>query len=195
MIILDCEIVRCIPSADGSKTEGLDYCQGWHDFIGMGLSVCVAYDYWTAQYRVFCQDNLANLQDLIDRSSTVVGFHSVKFDGPLLAANGINIPTHKHYDLRQETLIAAGKNPDAPHNENRGYSLHSLCVANGLPGKTITGELAPVMWQRGQYGRVIDYCISDVHKTVSLFQKLFDTGMYTLIDPVTTQVLSLRSPV
>lgn len=195
MIILDCEIVRAIPSAKSDPLPGIEYCDGWHDFAGMGISVTVAYDFFADQYRVFCADNLRELQRLIDRSSHIIGFHSCKFDGPLLAAHGVHIPHAKHYDLRRETLIVAGHDPDAPHDRNRGYSLDSMCAANGITIKEMSGAHAPIMWQRGQRGAVIDYCVGDVMRTNRLFTRACAsmTGAGHIIDPVTLKPLQLRA--
>ena len=38
-IIYDCEIIRCIPPRDGIRNDDLAYCNGWHDYEGMGISV------------------------------------------------------------------------------------------------------------------------------------------------------------
>ena len=48
-IIYDCEIIRCIPPRDGIRNDDLAYCDGWHDYEGMGISVIGAYDYVTGQ--------------------------------------------------------------------------------------------------------------------------------------------------
>jgi hypothetical protein len=51
------------------------------------------------------------------------------------------------------------------------------------------GDLAPVEWQRGNRGAVIDYCMRDVMLLWRLIEKLPE-----LIDPVTGKTVSLELP-
>ena len=53
-----------------------------------------------------------------------------------------------------------------------GYGLDALAIANGLTGKTGHGADAPVDWQLGRYGSVIDYCLEDVRITAKLIHKV-----------------------
>ena len=57
-----------------------------------------------------------------------------------------------------------------------GYGLDALAKANGLGGKTGYGGYAPVDWQRGLYGKTIDYCIEDVRQTWMLVQMVISVG-------------------
>jgi hypothetical protein len=36
-LVYDCEIVKAIPN--GQKKKGIEYCEGWGNFEGMGVSV------------------------------------------------------------------------------------------------------------------------------------------------------------
>jgi hypothetical protein len=48
--------------------------------------------------------------------------------------------------------------------------------------KSGNGALAPILWQRGQVGEVIDYCLNDVHITHELFKVMLGmSGM--LVNP------------
>ena len=40
MIIYDCEIIKAIEDKKHPRIEGIEYCDGWKDFTGMGLA-CV----------------------------------------------------------------------------------------------------------------------------------------------------------
>ena len=186
MLVFDCEIKRCIQPNSKLRMEDIEYCEGWHDFAGMGIAVVCVYEIARGTSHIFCEDNIHLLQELFRIEPMSAGFHSERFDCPLLAANGVWVP-HQHYDLRREVLFAAGRDPDAPHDENRGYSLDSICKANGLPGKSGDGAMAPVLWQRKQYGTVINYCLNDVMQTVALIRRC-----PILKDPVTGKQLSVR---
>lgn len=191
MLVFDCEIKRCIPDLRKNhphnlSAAGLEYCEGWHDFAGMGIATICVHDMTHNVSHVFCEDNMHLLRHMFYIEPMTAGFNSELFDCPLLAANGVLVP-REHYDLRREVLIAAGKNPDAPHDANRGYSLDAICKANGLPGKNGDGAMAPVLWQRKQYGTVINYCLNDVMQTVTLIRRC--PG---LKDPVTGKWLDVH---
>jgi hypothetical protein len=50
-VIYGCEIARCIPK--GERSPDLEYCQGWADFKGMGISVICAYSSWDERYHIY----------------------------------------------------------------------------------------------------------------------------------------------
>jgi hypothetical protein len=59
-LVYDLEIIKAIPERDGSRLDGYDYCEGWHDHANMGVSVIGAFDYVEQRYRVFCWSNFAH---------------------------------------------------------------------------------------------------------------------------------------
>ena len=187
-LIFDVEIIKCIPNTKKEENNpNLEYCEGWNDFQNMGISVICAYDYKEATYKTFLQDNLDEFKELtLNRS--LVGFNSAAFDDKLLQANSINAVTR--YDLLQEVRLASGQPKTYGKGSRRGYSLDALAKANLNTSKTSSGSLAPVMWQQGKIGAVIDYCLQDVVIT----KKLFDLSQKkALIDPTNNLELTLRS--
>lgn len=186
-IIYDCEIARCIPPKwDEEPDPELKYCNGWDDFSGMGISVIAAYDYWADRYRVFLPDNLDDFQALVSNRKAIIGFNSISFDDQLCYAHGLQVTTT--YDLLAEVRIASGQPPHYVKGQTRGgYSLEQLAQANLGYGKSGTGSLAPELWQRGQRGSVIDYCLGDVAITKKLFEM-----RSRLTDPTTGETLTLR---
>lgn len=186
-IVYDCEIVRAMPVPGVAPDPTLEYCGGWTDFEGMGISCICAYDFATDGYRVFLSDNLADFQTLVHKSEEVIGFNSISFDDRLCAANNIQIKTT--YDLQREVWVAAEMPPEYTKGvTRRGYSLGKIAQVNLGSGKDITGAIAPELWQRGKIGTVIDYCLKDVMITKKLYEK-----RHHLIDPTNAQVLKLRS--
>lgn len=185
-LIYDCEIIRCIPS--GEMEEGLDYCKGWDDFEGMGISVIGCWDLKEDIPRVFLADNFQDFQALVDAREHIGGFNSVSFDDNLCRANGLSVETT--YDLLCEVRVASGQPPlYTPGLTRGGYSLDALAKANLAISKSGSGDLAPKLWQRGQYGAVIDYCLRDVMLTKRLFQKRDH-----ITDPIDGSPLCLREP-
>lgn len=173
-IIYDCEIIKGIVKKGESRLPDIEYCDGWRDFANMGISVIGAYDYLEDRYRVFCADNFPQFQALLDRANLVIDFNGTQFDKPLLAANNLHFDSDKHYDILREIWKAEGHDPDKFDYRTHGnYGLDACCRANfhGY-AKSGNGALAPIDWQRGDIGSVIDYCLNDVRLTKELVDKI-----------------------
>lgn len=196
-IVYDLEIKKAIPPDQGKRLEGIDYCAGWSDHKGMGISVLGCYDYKTNRYRVFCDDNLSDFAFMVSSCCYVVGFNNICFDNKVCEAQewiSFLGYTYKNYDISGEIYRAKGLKPfpddfTAPY---RGYSLNAICQANGLGYKSGHGEQAPVQWQQGKIGSVIDYCLHDVSLTKALFDRIL--AGQPIVDPKTLEDLYLRSP-
>jgi hypothetical protein len=178
MIVYDCEIIKAIPNKKQPSIEGIEYCDGWRDFVGMGLSVVCAYDYTEDRYRVFLGDNFSSLQELFDEHDILVGFNNISFDNQLLASNGIVARTDKSYDILREIWQADGLTPEFHFPTHLGYSLDSVLKANFADvAKSGDGAMAPVWWQQGKIGRVVDYCLEDVRLTKMVLGKIMGYRM------------------
>ena len=189
MIIYDCEIVKAIPPKDGSLIDGIEYCDGWRDFENMGISVIGAYDYVEDRYRIFCEDNFGAFQDLADSADLVVGFNSIAFDNALCAASGITVPKEKSYDILVETWKAHGLGPKFVYPSHMGFSLDAIAASNLQEKKSGNGAMAPVDWQQGRIGSVIDYCLQDVRLTKRLMDMILEFGQ--LISPKTNELVDI----
>ena len=189
MIVYDCEIARAIPDKKKSPMRGIKYCRGWRDFPGMGIACAVAFDYETDGFRVFCSDNLDSFQDLVDSSDVVVGYHNWNFDDPLMEAHGVMIDDKKSYDLYKEIYVAHGY---TPAQRMHGLKLGDVARAN-LRGQDKSDDpaMAPVNWQRGMIGSVIDYCMQDVLLTRDLLDLVIKGR---LVSPKNGRILRVRPP-
>lgn len=191
ILFLDCEIIREVPWPDQERMPGVEYCEGWQDFTGMGIA-CVGVieaKLWSTSQpygfrgleirgaRVFGTGYLDSLPDHLNRHAGVVTFNGLRFDLPLLAAHGVELlPETPHLDLAREIWDAAGiEDPVLP----RGLGLNALCRANHIPGKTGHGAEAPRQWQRGEHCRVIDYCLQDCLALIELFRAARSWGQLT----------------
>ena len=172
MLIYDCEIIKAIAKKREQRLEGIEYCDGWRDFEGMGISVICAMDVDARRVRVFCKDNFDEFQKLVDDHDAIIGFNSIAFDNRLCEANGINVPDHRSYDILIEVWRAAGLGPEFKYPSHAGFGLEALCKENFGLTKSGNGALAPVDWQRGDIGKVIDYCLNDVGLTYKLLAKI-----------------------
>jgi hypothetical protein len=184
-VVYDLEIVNAIPpKTEADRLPGVTYCEGWGDHANMGISVMCAYDSKDNAFRVFGQDNLAEFNNII-QDSLMVGFNNLNFDNKVLKANGIEMPGgDQHYDILQEIWAAAGS--------RGGYGLDAMARANLNEGKSGNGATAPILWQRGSYARVADYCIRDVILTLKLFRILREKA--SLVDPKSFGEIQMRDP-
>jgi len=175
-LIYDCEIANCIP--DGYYRYGsYRYCEGWHDFAGMGVAVVGVYTDWDDRYHYFLASELNRFQELVDQADEIVGFNSLSFDDNLMQANNVKIQTT--YDLLAEVRVAAGMPPHYVRGVTRaGYSLNELAFRNLGVQKTGQGDEVPKQWQDGKFIEVIDYCLNDVR----LLKELYDRRS-ALLDP------------
>lgn len=176
MIIIDVEIKRAILGRNETPTPGIEYCGGWRAFDAMGIACVCTYDINTHLSRVFLEEDLAELANYLYGKSTA-GFNTRRFDLPLLGQHAVYVGdeavtmgpdspptwTHTHYDILEEIWLALGLNPDKFNPRTHGgWGLDAVCKATLGIAKTGHGALAPVWWQQGKTGKVIDYCLNDV---------------------------------
>lgn len=186
-LIYDCEIIRAIPQSRGVREPGIAYCEGFHDFGSMGISCIAAYDYWSDEYRVFGEGNFEELAALAAGRTQIVGFNSFSFDDKLCAANNLQVTTT--YDLLVEAWRATGQPLTYTKGVTRsGFRLHDMANYNINLWKAGNGAEAPIWWQRGQYAKVMDYCLRDV----MLLRRLLELGD-RLRDPTTGDPMPMRA--
>jgi hypothetical protein len=201
ILIYDCEIINCIPSKYEKNQPDLSYCKGWSDFNCMGISVIGTWRNFNTfnpfgKYEAFVNyDNSARFgstdvgykfQDLLLECDLLIGFNSLSFDDKLCRANNFILRTE--FDLLVEVRKASGQG-DGTYQygiTRQGYALKDLARENLPYNKSASGELAPVMWQRGQKQEVIDYCLRDIKITKELYFKFTNNQ---LIDPVYGEIL------
>ena len=171
MLVYDIEIIKAPPIRGEAPIPGIEYCDGWDDHEGMGISVIGAYDSIDNRYRVFMKDNWDEFEAL-SRNRILVGFNSINFDDKVCRANGLRLATN--WDLLAELRKVA--TPFYGQRYVSGLKLDALARANNLGAKTGRGDYAPVQWQRGEYGAVIDYCLQDVRLTYRLIRSAMRHG-------------------
>jgi hypothetical protein len=168
----DLEIIRAILDKGKQKEPGIQYCGGWTDHAGMGISVLVVARPDGSDVRTFIGDtgsplwtkenHIGLFAELAASADLMVGHNSRSFDAKVLAALGIYIPTAKHLDFYHEVKTAT-KTPFP-----RGYNLNLLSQRCGGPAKTDDGAMAPHLWQVGDQQRVVDYCKNDILMTCAI---------------------------
>ncbi len=192
MLIYDIEILRAIADRSGKRESDIQYCDGWQDYAGMGIACIGAYDYKYDRSRVFLADNLQAFGMWAVTQECIVGYNNNRFDNRILEAHGITILPEKSYDLLQEIWRAAGLGPDFHPQTHGGYSLDAVVEANFNLTKSGTGAMAPIRFQRGEVGAVIDYCLHDIALTKRLLDRVIRGG--AIRDPKTGAHLNIRKP-
>lgn len=187
MLIYDCEIIKAIEDKKHPKQDGIEYCEGWQDHENMGISCVCCYDYLTDRYRVFLKDDWDGLQGLFHVGGPLIGFNNIGFDNKLLRANGFKINDNDCYDILQQIWLADDLEPEFHYPSHAGYGLDAVLSAN-FPNiqKSGHGATAPVLWQKGKIGQVIDYCLEDIRLTKKVLDKILRTGR--LINPIKSDV-------
>jgi hypothetical protein len=166
IVVYDLEIKRPIDACS----------RGWESHDEMGISVGCAFDYRSMRYRVFMDDNIPELVVRLNEPGTlVVAFNHVGFDNKLLRASGHPLAPDdelRNYDMLLVSKAGAG----AEKRFVKGFKLDEHLAALGLPLKTGDGAAAPLWWQEGKVGRVIDYCMNDVTQERALFEVMYADG-------------------
>lgn len=189
IIIFDCEIENCIPSKSGNGVDThYQYCQGWADYKGMGVSVI---GHQRTGHEPEFSLSVVDFKEWLSIhafGTEIVGFNSKSFDDNLLSAFDPYFINFTEYDLLHEIRISAGLQADS-RPRGRTYALGAMAEANGL-GKG-DGALAPELWQDGRKRAVIDYCLNDVVVT----SRILELGLQgELIDPNNGEKLPKLKP-
>lgn len=195
--IYDLEIIKAIPPDNAAdRLPDIEYCEGWRDFANMGISVAAICYLDTRDWSISQPQAYTEMSDFLDaidalpNTAEVGGFNSRAFDDKLIRT--LDHPLVSDFDILLMTIEAAGlKNKKYWEQENPpSYKLADIAKANGYQ-KTLTGEQAPIEWQRGDKQLVIDYCKNDVLIEAETLKRLL-AG--TLIDPNTGSILVYPNP-
>ena len=177
MIVFDVEIKKAILGRNETPVQGVECCEGWRDFANMGVACVCTFDTDTYLARAFVDDNLGDFQSYV-RSKETGGFNTKRFDIPLLEEYGLVIDEGNHYDALEQIWLKCGLDPDhfAPKTHG-GWGLDAVMQATFGLAKTGHGAAAPVWWQHGEYGRVIDYCLNDAWLEAKLIMHMLNGGI------------------
>lgn len=197
-LIYDIEIVKAIQGKNDPVLEGIEYCKGWDDKQNMGVSCVCAYDEEEKRPRIFFEDNKSEFEDLFMRRGILCGFNNRRFDNQVLAHSGWikDMPSAFGvvYDILEQIWVALGHDPEKfTYETHAGYGLDAVCKANKIGKKTGYGGHAPVDFQQGRYGSLVDYCMNDVWMTLNLYRKIQRNG-YIINPKDTNAVIYIESP-
>lgn len=179
-LAFDIEIARLIP----------DDAQDWAALHPLGITCAATWasnedkpmvwcgrDDWGSIAPQMNQVELAQLTNYLHHKTMqgyqVVGLNTAGFDFRELAVSSGEIEICKelawgHCDLFLHVFCLKGFSP----------GLAAMAKGMDLPGKTdgMDGVKAPEMWNRGEYGKVLEYVVQDVRTTLDVAQAVEDDG-------------------
>lgn len=161
----------------------------WRDYDKMGISVACVFDYRTGDNSVYLEKDLKALGEHLRSADLIVGFNIKGFDNNLLLANGINIMDKRMYDELEEVRIGMGWRGG---NYPKGCKLDEVLKATFGMQKTSNGEEAPRMYQRGEMGTLISYCLADVRRERMVLESAYANGF---VSTPTHGKHTMRSPI
>lgn len=149
IIVLDLETKHTFDEVGGRKAEGL------------GVTVVGTYIYREKCYRIFKEDEIGQLENLLTSKPLLVGFNIKKFDlavlKPYLHINPDNLPV---MDIMEELVKALGHR----------VSLNSVAKATLGTPKSGNGLDAIRYYKNGEWDKLEKYCLDDVRITKELFE-------------------------
>lgn len=133
---------------------------GSNDPASLSLACVCIHDSETDTYLSFREETLGDLWPILEKADLLIGFNSDHFDIPLLNKyyRG-DLTKIKSIDLLKEVRKSLG----------RRIKLDTLAEATLKRNKTAHGLEASAWWKKGEYQKVIDYCIEDVRITKDIY--------------------------
>lgn len=129
---------------------------GWDRISRMGMSVGVTYSTARGEYRIYGENQVADLVSELQRADLVVGFNNLRFDYEVLHG-------YTPLDLRQiptlDMLVELQK------TLQHRLSLDSLAEATLGVEKTSDGMQALRWYREGRLMEIAEYCCYDVKIT------------------------------
>lgn len=204
MLVYAIEIKKAIQCRNEARIPGIEYCAGFEDHENAGVSSIVTYSYELDTYNIFMDDNLPAFAYLVmDHKGPIVGFNNIRFDNAVISHHvefgrrsqeeALKLLNDKSYDILAEIWKSLGLNENEFSNLHAGYGLDACCKANNIQGKTGHGAKAPVDYQEGRIGQLLDYNLNDVNITKKLLDLI--TANRRIFNPKKKgEFLSLRPP-
>lgn len=167
LVIYDTEIMRCIRGKGEKKDPSYEYCRGWGDHEGMGISELCALVVEEDHYEIKSHGPVSDKRELIEwwtgiyqSGDLLCSFNGRRFDDRLMAANGMPVSTQ--YDIYTATKAAVKKQTGSKPQKGRSYSMGKIAQANEGFYKDTFSANAPQLYQDGEQERVTQGCRADV---------------------------------
>ena len=130
------------------------------DFDRLELALVGVYDSETDSYSSYIKEELPQLWPLLERADFLIGYNSDSFDIPLL---------NRYYPGDLAAVPSLDLMAEVQGVLGRRLRLQSLAEATLGRGKKGDGLKAVEWWQKGEVGKVREYCLEDVRLTKELY--------------------------
>jgi len=107
-----------------------------------------------------------DLDDHLEKGGKLLGHNIVSFDLPVLK-NALDIYCIKKY-LDKKAYIDTSRDIRSITGER--FTLSNLVTKTLGDDKTMTSEEAPIVWKRGGYSEVAEYCLKDCELVYDLWK-------------------------
>jgi DEAD/DEAH box helicase domain-containing protein len=131
------------------------------------VSVVALYSYNDNEYRVFDENELDELGEILQKANPLIGFSSKQFDVPVL---------EKHYDFKLSAVPHFDIFEEIYKKLGRRIGLDPLAQANTNEKKSNHGLEAVKMYERGDIEELKAYCLQDVKVTKVVFDLIVEKG-------------------
>lgn len=133
---------------------------GSNDPTLLDISVVCIYDYKEDKYSHFLEKDFPALWKVLETTDILIGYNSNHFDLPLLNKYYPGDLGHiKSLDILEEIRNSFG----------RRMKLDQIAEGTLGENKSSNGLIATTWWKKGEYQKVIDYCLDDVKITKQVY--------------------------
>src|SRR3989344_2378941 len=133
---------------------------GSNDPASLDLACVCIHDSETDKYSSYTKETLDKLWPILEKTDLLIGFNSDHFDIPLLS---------KYYSGSLDRIKSLDILKEVRKSLGRRIKLDTLAEATLDRNKTADGLVAGNWWKKGEYQKVIDYCIEDVRITKDIY--------------------------
>ena len=158
-IVIDVEIQKTIEETPG----------GWDATDKLGVAVAVVYEFKTDRFRIYghTEEELIALRARLMEADRISGFNIWKFDFPVIfgipGRQRVEELRGKTNDILRRIWVGLGLNPDQFSSAHKGWGLDAVSRGTlAAPGKIANGAQAPIWFQQGKWGPLVNYCVDDV---------------------------------
>jgi DEAD/DEAH box helicase domain-containing protein len=148
---------------------------GWDKKRDMKMSVGVTYNTGDGQYRIFSEDQVADLVKQLTRADKVIGFNIINFDYEVL---------HGYTPLDLHSTPTLDLMVDLEKTLGHRVSLDAVAKSTLNAPKIADGLQALKWWKEGRLLEIAEYCCFDVKITKELHEYGKQFGEVSFVDRV-----------
>jgi DEAD/DEAH box helicase domain-containing protein len=146
---------------DLETQRSADEVGGWKNIHQLGLSVAVAYVAAEDVYRVYREEEVGSLVELLRSAPLVVGFNIINFDYRVLSS---------YTDIKLANLPTRDLLADIYKQLGFRLRLDDVAMSTLNTPKSADGLQAIQWYREGKWDELIEYCKQDVKVTRDLFE-------------------------